>query len=176
MLLARLKASMRHDATTNTALFRLSSTSDCRAVRSSDGHGVRALTWASDCFLCAVHGVLAAGDAPPNPNLADGDASNTFTEGVVLERTPYFLNVVVKVLPDGLASASAAAAAGAGLVMRSSTSLFRLDQFVSGVSYDRQFQALRAATAPDAGFVCPAMRALIVVSDRVQTLQRTWSC
>jgi hypothetical protein len=89
----------------------------------------------------------------------------------VLDRTPFFLDVVVKRLPDGLTVGSTVGAAvgkgdapSAAAVMTGGTVLFRLDQFVNGVSYDRQYQALRAATAPDAGFLCQVMRTLLVVS------------
>jgi hypothetical protein len=88
----------------------------------------------------------------------------------VLDRTPFFLDVVVKRLPDGLTVGSTVGAAvgksdsPSGAVMTGGTVLFRLDQFVNGVSYDRQYQALRAATAPDAGFLCQVMRTLLVVS------------
>jgi hypothetical protein len=84
----------------------------------------------------------------------------------VLDRTPFFLDVVVKRLPDGLTVGSTVGTSDSpsGAVMAGGTALFRLDQFVNGVSYDRQYQALRAATAPDAGFLCQVMRTLLVVS------------
>ncbi|CAM9505335.1 unnamed protein product [Discosporangium mesarthrocarpum] len=116
---------------------------------------------------------VSRGRRPPTPEAMDnGDV----TDAIVLKRAPFFLDVVVKKLPEGLAEA------GEKMRMGDSTSLFRLDQFVNGecffrVSYDRMLQAVQAATAPETLSVCPAIRGLVVNSLyptllRVKTLDR----
>ncbi|CAN0167132.1 unnamed protein product [Laminaria digitata] len=113
---------------------------------------------------------ITPGKAPPTQSEMD---SGAVLDGVVLQRMPHFIDVVVKIVPEGLADATPSGR----IVMGGSTSMFRLDQFVNGVSYDRMLQALQTSTAPETLAVCPIVRGLVVDSlfptlDRIAELEK----
>ncbi|CAM9522261.1 unnamed protein product [Chrysoparadoxa australica] len=131
--------------------------------RAREGHGERLSGSASrrlpfHRFTPGDVITVTEGRQAPRPT----DLSGGTGEGVVLSCSLYHVDVVMRLAPSGLASVSS----GGKLLMRmdASTVQFRLDQCVSGVSYERQFVALRATTAPDANFMCQVIRSLLVDS------------
>eukprot|EP00903_Cladosiphon_okamuranus_P006318 g6193.t1 len=113
---------------------------------------------------------ITPGKAPPTQAEMD---SGSVLDGVVLQRMPHFIDVVVKVAPEGLADATPSGR----VIVGGSTSTFRLDQFVNGVSYERMLQALQTATAPETLSVCPVIRGLVVDSlfptlDRIEQIEK----
>eukprot|EP00752_Nemacystus_decipiens_P008749 g7810.t1 len=114
---------------------------------------------------------ITPGKAPPTQAEMD---SGSVLDGVVLQRMPHFIDVVVKIAPEGLADATPSGR----VIVGGSTSTFRLDQFVNGVSYERMLQALQTATAPETLSVCPIVRGLVVDSlfptlDRIEQIQKS---
>ncbi|CAM9114212.1 unnamed protein product [Scytosiphon promiscuus] len=113
---------------------------------------------------------ITAGRLPPTQAEMD---SGSVLDGVVLQRMPHFIDVVVKIAPEGLADATPSGR----VIVGGSTTTFRLDQFVNGVSYERMLQALQTATAPETLSVCPIVRGLVVDSlfptlDRIDQVEK----
>jgi hypothetical protein len=96
--------------------------------------------------------VISSGDEAPLPLSEDmgegGGLPDGVLEGVVLDRSYFYIDVALAILPEGLGGASGQ---------------FRLDQVVNGVSYDRQFEALRSITDPTGEFMCVALKNLVLV-------------
>ncbi|CAN0292068.1 unnamed protein product [Ectocarpus sp. 12 AP-2014] len=112
---------------------------------------------------------ITRGKSPPTQAEMD---SGSVLDGVVLQRMPHFIDVVVKIAPEGLADATPSGR----VIVGASTATFRLDQFVNGVSYERMLQALQTATAPETLSVCPIVRGLVVDSlfptlDRIEQVK-----
>ncbi|CAM9279136.1 unnamed protein product [Phaeothamnion confervicola] len=146
---------------------------------------------------------VTAGAAPPD---LDGE-SDEFCEAIVVERTPYYLDVAVAALPAGLILVSLTAHGGGGRSRSNGggrsgggrgsggrsdgggvsgeggdfrvpepgagTSLFRLDQYVNGVSYERMLRAVRDATAPQQAFESDHVRSLVVRTLRLPPARAT---
>ncbi|CAB1117510.1 unnamed protein product [Ectocarpus sp. CCAP 1310/34] len=113
---------------------------------------------------------ITRGKSPPTQAEMD---SGSVLDGVVLQRMPHFIDVVVNIAPEGLADATPSGR----VIVGASTATFRLDQFVNGVSYERMLQALQTATAPETLSVCPIVRSLVVDSlfptlDRIEQVKK----
>ncbi|CAM9249018.1 unnamed protein product, partial [Ectocarpus fasciculatus] len=68
---------------------------------------------------------ITQGKSPPTQAEMD---SGSVLDGVVLQRMPHFIDVVVKIAPEGLADATPSGR----VIVGASTATFRLDQFVNG--------------------------------------------